>query len=97
MDGSSESRLEKLEAAIERLADQVAVLTAAVDELTDEVQWRNNELRNFRELPAPFVLKSMPKDPLAKDWRINRVRPEDLPADAATAASARAERTTLFE
>lgn len=76
---STAAELADLRQAIERLADAVAVLIQVVDQLTDEVQWRNNQLRDL-SLP-PLVLTSMPKDPTARDWQINRVSPDDLPDD----------------
>lgn len=66
---------------IDRLIAQVQVLVTAVDELTDEVQWRNNQVRErdgYRS--PPMVITSMPKDPLAPDFgkRLNRFTPADL-------------------
>ncbi|REJ93738.1 MAG: hypothetical protein DWQ34_10080 [Planctomycetota bacterium] len=68
---------ERLRDAVELLGQQVAVLTEAVDRLSDELQWRNNESRPRREsAPPPAVLHSMPVDSTTDDWKLNRVRPE---------------------
>jgi hypothetical protein len=67
--------LEALLDAVEHLAQQVRVLTAAVDDLTTEVQWRNRNLP-ASDIPQPFMLRSMPADPCADDWALNRVPPE---------------------
>ena len=68
-----------LRAVIDRLVDRVQVLTDSLDALTDEVQWHNNQQRDRYERPPPMVVTSLPKDPCAKDWQINQLRPEDLP------------------
>lgn len=81
---STAGELAELRAAIERLTDTVQVLIQAVDQLTDEVQWRNNQLRGRCPSLPPVTLTSMPKDPTAKDWQINRVKPDDVPAEAMT-------------
>ena len=54
------------------------MLTEAVDGLTDEIQSRNRQLRDNAEMPSPMVLRSMPLDPCAKDWEINRVKPQQV-------------------
>ncbi len=73
--------LGELRAAIDHLSDRIHVLTQAVDVLSDEVGWRNNQLRDDFA-PAPVMpLTSMPADPLSEDWELNRVRAEDLPAE----------------
>ena len=51
-----------------------------------------NLLPTPRAVP-PFVLHSMPKDPTAKDWRINQVKP----GEADEESPARASRQTLFD
>lgn len=84
--------LAELRQAVARLTEIVNVLVDSIDALTDELQWRNNQLRNgYRHVT---VLTSMPKDPCAKDWQINRLRPEDLPPEPPTAAP---QQPTLFE
>jgi hypothetical protein len=74
---SAETLLADLECVIQELSDRVAVLTEAVDALTDEIQWRNNHARDSGKLPQPFVLKSMPLDPCTDDWQINRVEHDE--------------------
>lgn len=69
--------------AIRELRDEIHVLRMALDELREEVQWANrNGERGAQSLPKPFVLTSMPLDPAAEDWEINRVKPSDLPDDS---------------
>ena len=71
------------------------VLTQAVDGLTDELQWRNNELRERTPSASPpFVLHSLPLDPCATDWAINRVRPQP---DSPTQPKSKPSRGTLFD
>lgn len=74
----SNAELADLRQAVEHLSQQVQVLTEAVDSLTDEIQWRNHQLRDSTEMPKPFVLRSMPLDPCAANWEINRVKPADI-------------------
>lgn len=69
------SQMEILYDAIERLAHQVLVLTMAVDELTLEIERRNQNVQDA-DMPQPFALRSMPVDPCADDWAVNRVSPE---------------------
>ncbi len=71
--------LAELHAAVERLSDTVQVLIEAVDQLTEEVQWRNNQLRDRCPRLPPVVVSSLPLDPTTKDWQINPTKPEDLP------------------
>ena len=85
-DASLADELAELRATIERLEQVVRTLTSAVDELADEVGWRNNQFRAGGDLPPPLVLKSMPLDPTANDWKINAV---DQVADPADSSSAR--------
>jgi hypothetical protein len=66
--------------ALRELRDEIHVLRIALDELREEVQWANrNGDRSGQRLPRPFVLTSMPLDPTAENWEINRVKPGDLP------------------
>lgn len=74
----SDAELSDLRQAVEHLTQQVQVLTEAVDGLTDEIQWRNHQLRDSAELPKPFMLRSMPLDPCAENWEINRVKPAEV-------------------
>lgn len=66
--------------AIERLTQRIEVLTSAVDQLTDEVQFANRNMQDARPPPEPVVLKSMPLDPAADDWQLDRTAPEDISA-----------------
>lgn len=69
--------VEELGDAVERLQQQVSVLTQVLDQLVDELQWRNNELRDRTPSPPPpMVIHSLPLDPCTDDWQVNRVRPE---------------------
>ena len=95
MAGRKRYRIEDLAATVKRLADQVAVLTQAVDALTDEIQWRNNQARDTGERPTPFVLTSMPADLCTSDWHTNRVRRHGQPPAADD--SGRRGRSTLFD
>lgn len=62
-----------LHAAIEELIQHVRLLTRAVDDLTTELQRRNNELRNDGRPGPPFAMTSMPRDQTADDWELNRL------------------------
>jgi len=74
--------VEDLKQTIARLSEQIHVLTLAMDALTDEIQWRNNQYADrHRERPMTIVT-SMPKDPTAKDWHLNRLTAADLPPAA---------------
>ena len=89
------SELAELRAAVEQLSQHVHVLRLAIDELTEEVQWRNNQLRDSeRSPPPPFVLHSMPRDPTTPDWKINQVLPARASPEAEPAHPAR---QTLFD
>lgn len=70
-----------IQLALEQLTDQVSLFRLAVDELATEIQWRNNQERSPMPLRSQFVLTSMPLDPLAADWQINRTSSEQLPID----------------
>ena len=89
---SAETLLADLECVVQELSDRVAALTQAVDALMDEIQWRNNHVRDGGERPEPFILKSMPLDPCADDWQINRVERDGRPAERRSAGKG-----TLFE
>lgn len=72
----------RLRDAVEQLTLVVSALTAGMDELASQLQWRNNNRPvSERYSPPPFVLTSMPVDPITDDWHINRVKPEDVPED----------------
>lgn len=78
---------EQLHEAVKRLTDAIRLMTQSVDELTTELQWRNNQDAARDVPPAPPILTSMPLDPLADDWRINRRSAADLPTDEPPLAS----------
>ena len=63
--------------AIEALTDEVRVLRQAVDDLTSEVQYANNNSVDGDiarpSFAAPFRLRSMSKDPAAENWTVNAV------------------------
>jgi hypothetical protein len=63
--------------AVETLTDELRVLRQAVDDLTSEVQFANNNSDGAHNAPAhfgpPFRLHSMSKDAAASDWTINAV------------------------
>ena len=80
--------LSALRDAIDRLTDHVDRLTLAVDELFVQMEWSNNQRSPDYVPDPPFVLTSLPLDPAATDWQINRVRPEDLPTSPAPSESA---------
>ena len=84
----------ELRAAIERLTDQVRLLVQVADELLTEIQWHNNQHSGFRP-SSPFRLTSMPIDPAAEDWQINRLRAADLSPLAPDTKAARPQ--MLFE
>lgn len=71
----------QLRQTIEQLTDAIRLLTQSVDELSTELQWRNSQVAVRHVAPAPPVLTSMPLDPLADNWQINRHSAADLPAD----------------
>lgn len=93
---ATETQLADLESVIQELADRVQALTAAVDELSDEIQWRNNQTRDHAGAPAPFALTSLPVDPCTDDWAINRVGRDGQPAPPRATNPTR-NKQTLFD
>ena len=77
-----ETQLSDLTHVVQELSGRVAVLTDAVDALTDEIQWRNNHARDTGDTVLPFVLTSMPLDPCTDDWQLIRVGRDGLPREA---------------
>ncbi|MCH8149558.1 MAG: hypothetical protein IH987_16495 [Planctomycetes bacterium] len=59
--------------AVERLTEYVRLLTMAVDELTDEVNWRNNQ---HRSLGCPSLSPCMTATPLGRV--ANDPRPDEF-------------------
>jgi hypothetical protein len=74
--------LSELHAAVDRLTQYVQVLTNSVDELTREIQWHNRQFDESLPSPHRVVLTSMPLDPTAHDWELNRVTADDLPVES---------------
>ena len=74
MTAASDDRVEQLTECVAELSEQIEALISEVDELRDELQWRNRNAR-FDECgcSTPFRLTSMSLDPVADDFRINRV------------------------
>ncbi len=68
--------------ALERLRAELAVVREILDEIRDELQWTNrNQGESDRCSPMPLRITSMPLDPAALDWEINRFSAGDLPAE----------------
>jgi hypothetical protein len=64
--------------AVEALTDEVGRLTTSIEGLVMEI--RNRDGPPLDELvPRRMHVASMPLDPLAPDWRINRTCAGDLP------------------
>jgi hypothetical protein len=95
--------MSQLSDAVDRLQQQVAVLTQAVDELVVELQWRNNEMRDSTFSPPPHtVIHSLPRDPCTDDWQVNRVKPDTVASlqpqqQPKPAAEPTPPRSTLFD
>ena len=65
---SNDDQIADLTAAVENLAEQVEVLRNVLDEIRDDLQYaiRNGQFRG--ELPSPMMLRVMPADPLDPEW-----------------------------
>jgi hypothetical protein len=75
------SDFEDLRSTLKQLCQWVEALTDSVDRIVDELQWRNNERRGENGFPPPPVtLRSMPADPNADNWALNRVPAEQVTA-----------------
>jgi hypothetical protein len=78
-DRTDSAEIDRLAAAVERLAEEVRVLRDALDDFGADFRWaaRNDKLGG-----PMFVLTSMPSDPAAPDWaeRLNRLTASDVPA-----------------
>jgi hypothetical protein len=85
----------KLRLAIEALMDYLESLTQSIDNLTIELQWQNRQTSDDRYSPTTPILTSMPLDPTARDWQINRLTPDDLPPETPPVRETR--RQTLFD
>ena len=71
------SELTELHQTLERLIDRMQCLTDAVDELRQEMGWRNNNTSLERPLPSRVMITSMARDPVADELLINAV-PQDV-------------------
>ncbi|MGE0536626.1 MAG: hypothetical protein AB7O68_16770 [Pirellulales bacterium] len=63
-------RLEHLAETVRENTELLGVLSDIWDEIRCDQEWA---ARNQRQLPTPLILTSMPLDPAADDWQINRV------------------------
>ena len=78
--------VEALAGEVHTLAGQVEVLRVAVDDLRAEVEFAVRNLTRPAWVPTQ-PLTSVPIDPVAEDFPVNRTRPEDLPVDEAKPSS----------
>lgn len=83
-----EGKIDALTTAVERVADGLRVLLDVMADIREDLQWGvlNDK---FTSAPCPMHITSMPIDPLAPNFgeRINRLKPEDLPADTGAPSS----------
>jgi hypothetical protein len=81
-------QIDRLTAAVERLADEVRVLRDVLDELREDFRWAS---RNDKLGGAVFMLTSMPADAAAEDWpeRVNRYSADHLPVEDSASGAAR--------
>ena len=81
--------VEALTTQVEALTGQVEVLRQVLDEIREDLQWalQNDKLRSaVGNRSRPFAhITSLPKNPCAEDWEVNRVKPEDLPPEPPSA------------
>src|SRR5713226_8360241 len=74
--------VDALKMQVEALTGQVEVLRLVLDEIREDFQWalQNDRLRSTCTDERQFVhITSLPKDPCADHWEINRLKPDDLP------------------
>ncbi|MCI0740056.1 MAG: hypothetical protein L0Y72_13505 [Gemmataceae bacterium] len=72
--------MEGLAGEVRTLSEQVEVLRIAIDDLREELQFAIRNLPREPWVPTqPLV--SMPRDPLAEPFPVNRTRREDLPPE----------------
>lgn len=94
-DAENEEVIE-LRLAIEALMDYLENLQESIDCLTQELKGFNLQAGNGQApASAPMILTSMPLDPAAKDWQINRHSSADLPKPRPPPSFPR--RQTLFD
>ena len=73
---------DSLAAALDRLREELAVVREVLDEIRDELQWANrNQGDSDRCSTPPLRITSMPLDPTALDWEVNRYSAADLLAE----------------
>ena len=86
--------VEALTTQVEALSNQVEVLRQVLDEVREEFQWalQNDKFGHAGIDHGQLVMRvtSMPKDPCAEDWEINRVSPENRPPDLRSTPTIRA-------
>jgi hypothetical protein len=59
---------------LDRLREEFAIVHEVLDDIRDELQWANRNLADpVLSRDQRFRLTSMPLDPGAKDWQLNRV------------------------
>jgi hypothetical protein len=80
-DGLEES-VHDLACEVSTLSQQVETLRVAIDDLREELQFAIRNLPREPWVPVQPVV-SMPRDPLADPFTINRTRREDVPAEGA--------------
>lgn len=74
-----EDAVENLTGEVRTLSEQVEILRIAIDDLRSELEFAIRNLPREPWVPTqPLV--SMPKNPLAPEFPINRRRREDVPA-----------------
>jgi|GEM_PF-4422909 len=74
MSQSKDDRIEQLSEVVSQLTGELQVLVNALDELREEVQWANRNSADPALSQGPsFRLTSLPLDPCARDWQVNRV------------------------
>ena len=63
----------ELLSAVQMLVEEVKVLRQVVDELREEVQWGNHNLRVNDPLPSLRRIRSCSLDPTSSDFTVNSV------------------------
>lgn len=85
----------ELTESVSRLCEVVAVLTSAVDELSQETQ-RGNNIRNDQISSQHLPLTRLPLDPTGKEWHptFGRKRSSETPSDTQSESRRDADPTT---
>jgi len=96
-----EDVVENLATEVNTLSQRIEVLTAAIDDARQEIETALRHLPREQWVPTQ-PLKSMPRDPLAEDFGVNRNDPAGIPASSCEsnvckkqAVASRAEATTI--